>query len=466
MAWANRSKTINLSSWWGMLLVSIVAGLLAGAFVALLWPSTYHATSSFFVSDPAELLSTMLKPSAGLPGSADQSNLKPTSERLAAILSSRQLRAKLVAKRQLAERLHLPAIEAEEMLARMAKITAIGTEGFSITVTCKGYTRLRVAVSAGSLRREEARELCANLANDYLSELQQYVTETSVNEARKRRQFIQDAQRHVLTQLHEAQAGMERLQRAYSLLDPDSEAGLLTDRLRALEAADVENRAKVDETQSALAKAQGQLGRVDSMRISSIVEMRNPIIAQVEQKIADLRVELATQQAQGKTPQTRDVVQITTALQSCEQQLAQLKEDVHKEVAQSANPTYEKIVGQVVDLQVALAGARARSSRTASLLRVARGQMAALPPVAREFAAYKQDQEVQFQALAALKQSLAVALVQEQQSQRVGEFLVLDQAAPPPDLYGPPVLWSMLLTALVLLAVMGLLSLNRMIFGH
>jgi uncharacterized protein involved in exopolysaccharide biosynthesis len=465
VAWANRSKHFNLTSWWGMLLLSVIAGLLVGGLVALFWPSTYNATSSFFVSDPAELLSTMLKSTTGLPGNADQNNLKPTSERLAAILSSRLMRSKLVAKQQLDQRLGLRPIEAEETLARMATITPIGTEGFSITVTCKGYTSLRKAVSH-ALVQEEARQLCAGLANDYLAELQQYVTETSVSEARKRREFIESAQRQVLVQLTRAQVGMERLQRAHALLDPDSQAALVTDRIRALELAEAEVRAKVAETQSSLAKAQGQLGRVDSMRVASIVEMRNPIISQVEQKIADLRVELATQEAQGKTRQNRDVVQIVTALEACELQLNQLKQDVHKEIAQSANPTYEKIVGQVVDLQVTLAGARARSSRTAAILGAARGELAQLPPVARQFAELKQDQEVQFQAMAALKQSLAVALVQEQQSQRVGEFLVLDEAVPPPDLYNPPVLWSMLLTILLFLAVMGLVGLNRMIFGR
>jgi uncharacterized protein involved in exopolysaccharide biosynthesis len=93
VAWANRSKHFNLTSWWGMLLLSVIAGLLVGGLVALFWPSTYNATSSFFVSDPAELLSTMLKSTTGLPGNADQNNLKPTSERLAAILSSRLMRS-------------------------------------------------------------------------------------------------------------------------------------------------------------------------------------------------------------------------------------------------------------------------------------------------------------------------------------------------------------------------------------
>lgn len=464
MAWANRSRNINLFSWWGVLILSILAGLLAGGVVALFWPSTYSATSSFFVSDPAELLSTMLSSSTGLPGEQKESTLKPSTDRLAAILASRLMRNKLVQKHQLAQRLGLPENEAEEALARMANIAPIGTEGFNITVTCRGYSGLRRAISR-TLGHEEARQLSAALANDYLTELQQYVTETSVAEAKKRLEFIQNAQRQVLADLQQAQTGMQRVQQGHELLDPQSEAQLLTDRVKTLETSHAEARAAVDEAQSSLKKAQGQLGCVDSMRVASVVEMRNPIIAGLEQKVADLKVQLATEEARGKTRQNRDVVQILTALESAEKQLAQVKTEVHKEVARQANPTHEKLVGQVVDLQVALAGARARTSRLNSMLRGARGELAALPPVEREYATFKQDQEIQFQALAALKQSLAVALVQQQQSKRVGEFLVLDKAAPPADLNGPPILLSMLLTMGILLSIMGLIRLNKLVFG-
>jgi hypothetical protein len=193
--------------------------------------------------------------------------------------------------------------------------------------------------------------------------------------------------------------------------------------------------------------------------------MRNPVIGDLESKLATLQVELATQESQGKTRENSDVVQTLSALQSTQRQLDQLKVDVHKEIARGANPTYDKLVGAVVDYEVALAGARARARTTSALLGQARGAIVGLPPVARQFSSLKQDQDVQFAALAALKQSLAVALVQEQQSKRVGEFLVLDQAVAPPDLNGPPIVLSMVLTLAAMLIFMGLSALNKMIFG-
>lgn len=466
MAWSTRSKSIRVFTWWGVLIISVLSALLVGGLVALFWPSTFTATSSFFVSDPADLLGTMLKDPSGAAttGLPDAAKLKPTQERLNAVLGSRYLRALLVKQHSLDRKLGRDPVEAEEILARMAKISAIGNEGFSVAVTCRGYSRLRTFFGH-TFGREEARQLSAALANDYLAELERYVTSTAVGEARKKREFIQTAQRQVLGQLRTAESGLERIQVRNELYDPQSQAALLAERVKLLEQASAEAQAKVAESRSSLQKARGQLGRVDALRVSSVVDMRNPVIAELEGKLASLRIELATQQAQGKTLENADVVQITAALESTRRQLEQLKEDVHKEVARGANPTYDKLVGGVADLEIALAGAHARAGATTQLLGQARSQITGLPPVARRFSSLKQDQEVQFAALAALKQSLAVALVQEQQSKRVGEFLVLDQAVAPPDLNGPPIWLSMGLTFATVLCLMGLSALNRMLFG-
>ncbi|MEI6502065.1 MAG: hypothetical protein WCP21_13690, partial [Armatimonadota bacterium] len=352
---------MKLFSWWGVAIISVLASLAVGGLVALFWPSTFTATSSFFVSDPADLLGTMLKDPTGAPttGLPDAGKLKPTQERLNAILASRLLRSLLVKKHSLAEKFGRDPVEAGEILARMAKIAPIGNEGFSITVTCRGYSRART-IFGHTLAREEARQLSASLANDYLAELESYVTTTAISEARKKREFIQTAQSQVLSQLRVAESGIETIQTRNALTDPASEAVIISDRVKMLEAAQAEALAKVTESQASLQRARAQLGSVDSLRIASVVEMRNPVIADLESKLATLRVDLATQEAQGKTRENADVLQILSALKSTQQQLAQFKEDVHKEIARGANPTFDKLVGSVVDYEVALAGARAR----------------------------------------------------------------------------------------------------------
>ena len=58
-----------------------------------------------------------------------------------------------------------------------------------------------------------------------------------------------------------------------------------------------------------------------------------------------------------------------------------------------------------------------------------------------------------------------MALIQERQSKQAGEFLILDKAAQPPDLYGPPVLLAAVLVLVTGLCTLGLMGLNRSLFG-
>jgi uncharacterized protein involved in exopolysaccharide biosynthesis len=463
VVWPTRNRPIKIFSLWFAIPASIAGGLLVALLVALFWPSTYSATSSFFVSGQAEILANLQRQGATT-DTADLQSLKPTQERLAAILGSRLLRSRLVKAHQLAEKLRIDPSEAEEDLTRMVKVEAIGKEGFTITVTCRGFSRLRVALGH-SFGRAEARQLCAGLANSYLTELQDYVTNTSVGEAQRKRQFLEASLRQIRSQLQVTETRLQELQRQFELLDPSAKALLLTDRIKTLEQARAEDLARLKETAGSLKAAEGQLCGTDVMTIATIVEARNPVITQLEQKLAQLKLDLAAERATGKTDQNRDVQQIISAIDSTEKQLRTVHQQVQTEVSKHTNPAYDKLASQVVDLRVTLAGAQARSGQSALLLRGVKTQLNQLPAVAREYAAIRQDQDVQTQTLAQLKQSLAVASLQEQQSKLAGQFLVLDQASPPPDLYGPPIWLSALLTFAVILCTLGLMSLNRMIFG-
>jgi hypothetical protein len=201
------------------------------------------------------------------------------------------------------------------------------------------------------------------------------------------------------------------------------------------------------------------------MAVASIVQTRNPVITQLEQKLAQAKVELATQEAMGKTRQNRDVAQILVTISATQEELKKVTQDIRTESSRQSNPLHEKLAAQVVDLGVTLAGARARGTKTEELLREARRDLQALPPVAQRFATLKQDHDVLVQTRATLKQALAVALIQERQSRQAGEFLVLDKAAAPPDLYRPPVLLAAAVILVLGLCILGLVGLNRSLFG-
>lgn len=463
MVWSSRSKSFNLFSRWGILLLSLLAGLLVGLGVALFWPSTYTGTSSFFVSTRSELLTALVPKAPTAEGGAAEV-LKPTQDRLSAILGSRLLRARLVQKHRLAELLKLDPAEAETMLARMVQVNAIGQEGFTITVTCRGFSRART-MFAGALGRNDARQLCADLANSYLTELQDYVTTTTYDEARKKRLFLQTALDQAEEKLAAAQTELRRLQSQYTLNEPADKAALLTDRVKTLEGGQAEALATTQQTAASLTKAAARLSKTDALAIAKVVQTRNPVISQLEQKLAQLKVDLATQEAMGKTRQNREVAQTLVAIETTGKEMKQVAQDIRTEFSQQSNPLYDKLMGEVVDLQIALAGSKARAAKTRQMLGVAERELRALPPVVQRYAELKQDEDVQLQTRLTLKQALSVALIQERQSKQAGEFLVLDKATAPPDLYGPPIFLGGLAAAIIVLAVMGLISMNRAIFG-
>lgn len=465
MVWSSRSKSFSIFSLWGTLLISVVASALVALLVYLLWPSSYTGTSSFFVSTRSELLTALSPEPDKSVASGAAEVLKPTQERLSAILSSRLLRARVAKKHSLDELLRVDAKEAEALLARMATVTPIGNEGFTITVTCKGYSWVRAALFRRTLTRLDARQLCAALANSYLTEVQDYVTTTTVDEAKRKREFVEVALKQVEAKLRVTEAELGKLQRQHDLTDPQEKISLLSDRLRNLEQSQAEALATVQATEASVRKAEGQLSKTEAMAVASIVETRNPVISDLEQKLAQLKVDLATQEAMGKTRQNRDVAQLLVAIDTTEKQLRQVGQDVRTQLSRQSNPLHDKLLSQVADLRVTLAGAQARAQKTTSLLEAAQHDLRSLPPVAWKYATLKQDQDVQSNTRSTLQQALAVALIQERQSEQAGAFLVLDKAAAPPDLDHPPVLLAGLGTFLLLLATMGLISLNRSLFG-
>jgi uncharacterized protein involved in exopolysaccharide biosynthesis len=460
---SSRSKSFSLFTWWGTLLVSLVAAALAALCVAVLWPSTYTGASSFFVSTRSGLL-TALAPQTPTPDTGATAVLKPTQERLAAILASRLLRARVATKNRLTELLRVEPGEAETLLAKMVQVSPIGQEGFTITVTCRGYSRAR-AVLPRVLVREDARRLCADLANSYLTEVQDYVTTTTVDEAGRKREFVETALRQVEAKLGATQAGLQRIQRQYELTDPPDKTALLSDRLKNLQQGRAEALATIRQSEASLRGAEGQLSQTQAMVVASIVQTRNPVIAQLEQKLAQAKVDLASQEAMGKTRQNRDVAQVLVTISATQEELRKVTQEIRTELSRQSNPLHDKLAAQVLDLRVTLAGARARGAETEKLLREARHDLRALPPVAQRFATLKQDDDVLVQTRSTLKQALAVALIQERQSKQAGEFLILDKAAQPPDLYGPPVLLAAVVVLVIGLCTLGLVGLNRSLFG-
>jgi uncharacterized protein involved in exopolysaccharide biosynthesis len=445
--------------WWHSIAISALVGMLVGLGVYHTRPGAYKATASILLNDQPDVLGALIGTTAPPSPEVDQGQ----RDRLLTIMSSKMLRRRLVDRFDLAARFELPPGDAAEQLGYMTKLEQMGG-GLSVTVTCMGYRKPAMAWWM-PLSLPEASRLCAELANGYITELESYLEETAIEQAGSNYDFVEDAKSDLEQELADAEDRLEQLQMEFELLDPDEKALRVVDRINAAERAYSEAAALADETASSLASARSQLRQVDALHVASVVEQRNPVISQLEGKLAELRTQMATETAMGKTEQHRDVAQLQVAIDDVEGQIAELSDEVRKETAMSSNPAYGNLVQTVTQLEVSHAGAVARRQKYAALLSQAKAALADLPPVAREYATLKRQQDAQATLAADLTQSLSLAIIERQRAEATRVFRVLDSATPPRWRSGPPTILFGAIAFAISFAILAFLMIDRRAFG-
>jgi len=452
-------RLLESFTWLHVLVISIIGGVLVGVVVQFGLPGTFTADSSLLLNDRPDVLA------GGTAASAGAASATPSLDRLKAILVSRALRERVADRVGLAQKLGADRGELVKHLLDITTINSIGEDGISITVTVRGYADPRLAFLGYPISFEEARPLSADIANAFVTELGAYVREVELQGTGDTRRFLEERYEELSGELEDIEDRIEGLRAQYELLDPESNAARVGDRIRVLEQARGDAAAEADATASALGEAQAQLAITDLRRIASSVESRNPIISSLEQELTRLRVDLATELASGKTAEHRDVVEVQSAIDSIEAQMAELESTVLGDVGEQANPLYDDAIKRVVDLRVQLAGARARRAENSALLAAARGEMSQMPAVAREYVAIQRKQQLRAEQVVAVERALWQARFEEARSRATEPFQVLDSATPPIDRHGPASLVAGLIGFGLLVLLQGLLVIDRRWFG-
>ena len=212
--------------------------------------------------------------------------------------------------------------------------------------------------------------------------------------------------------------------------------------------------------QSSLPRARQALGAQQAMRIAAEVKERNPVLANLENNIAQMRLDLATGLATGKAPQHPDMVALRSGIASAESQEADLTREIRTAITTDTNPIHDALVGQVVTLEVAQAGAQARKDKFGAFMAELDAQVNHLPPIARQFVHLSRQRDLQADLLATLAKRLEFALLQEQM-QSTGRFQILDTALPPDDKAGPSAGLSFIASFLLFATLLGVASAYR-----
>ncbi|GEM_PF-5934243 len=452
-------RFIERYNWLHVFVISVLLSLLVAAVVHFMLPGKFTAQSSLLLNDRPDVLAGV----SDTPGAAPQTG--PSLARLQAVLASRTMRERIIQKLSLGETLKANEGDTHEALTRMSSIKAIGEDGISVEVTVGGYFAPHIPNFGHPIPISDARDLSARIANLYISELTAYLRETDLASAQESREFLETRRSELAKELASARDRLQTLRADFELLDPTAEATRLGERLRTLEQSHAEAAAEADAAGSSLGVAEQQLDSVSARRIASEVETRNPLIASLQEQLVQLQTERAAELARGKTAEHRDVVQITTAIENVEQELRDLEETVISQVGDQPNPLHDDAVQRVVELRVQLAGARARQSEIGSLLGSARGEMAEMPAVAREYVEIDQSQQMLAERLTAVERALWAAEYEEARVDVGDSFRVLDEATLPFERKGPPTLVAGLIAFGTLLLLQGLMLIDRRWFG-
>ncbi len=459
--------------WTFVVLISLGVALGAGWLSYQLLPHSYVATSSMLISTQPDIVAAIVAGGTGnLTGATATSDTlvrPPVSGALSslwAILTSRQMLLRIVHKHDLTRVLSLDESYTVDALRNMTEFQQITNVGMTVTVTCRGARWPRNSFFLSSpVSLEEARQLCADLANSYLSELEDYVTDTNLRQARQTCEFLEASEQETRDKLRLIEHRLQTLQSEHALLNPEAKFSELLEKLKAIEPAYVEATAQVEQASKVRKAAQSRLDKLSAMRISQEIMARNPVITTLEQKLAQLHIDLKTEQAMGKSDRHPDIVKLKGAVDGVKQQLQKIKQDVIQQVSRQIDPAYDAVVATAVQSETEIIGAKARKAQYAHLRQAVRTELAELPAIAHEYTSLKHEQEQYTKLLDPLTHGLGLANLVEKYS-RASRFIRLDTAAPPQRPTGSAVIFSVLVGFIVLLIAGGVVvAYRRGVFG-
>ncbi len=454
--------------WQRIALIAAAGAAFAGVLCAVLVPPRYTARTTILPSETPSAVAglTMLAAGGAAEGSGVPSMLGGSSAlaRMEQVLKSQRVRGKVMDEHQLADRLGLTQAGALRWLEQATTISVIGKSGLAggaglaIEVTCPGTSRIqRWLGSSGGFSTDEAKQTCADMANEYVSALDEYITTASVRAAGDTKRFIDKRMAEVQTGLNDTEDQLEQLQTEYLLIAPDSKASQLVEAAKVKGMQYAETVAQVQEITNSLDSARGRLTGESATRISQETTQRNPIIVSLEEQLASLRADLATQTAEGKSAKHPDVVATRSAISDVERQLDEVTQDVLQQITRQPNPVHDALLQDATRLEVQLAGARARRDKIGQQVAEAEAALRDLPPVAREYVSLERRRQTQTETLTALTRRSELAAIQEQQESSE-RFVVLDEAVAPERKSGPSTVKSAALTFVLIagLLVLGL----------
>lgn len=449
--WLNGLRIVGLSA-------AVAAGV--GLLTYLFAPRTYTATTTLLFANQNVL--TDILALAGASGGSSTSGISSLpilggasspEPWLTELLRSRKIRRMLAERVHLQDKLRLPREKTLRWLTEATVIKSLqkglglsAPVGMAISVKCPGPTHWQQLWRRPALlTSEQARQLCAELANGYVQVLDEYLTHSSISQARQTRQFVQARSREVGTELKRVENELEKLQVQYLMVDPQGQAQQIADQWKDLQKTYTQLGQQLEQMQRSLERTRQLLPRQQVMLVQQETIARNPLIGQLETRLLEERNRLDQLLASGKSGEHPEVQAAQAALASLEKQRREVTEQIQSSVARQADPAYATLRNKAIELEVGLTGTRAAQQAVAAQLQQLKQRLQRLPAVARQYAELARRRDILAELQLTLAKRLEIAAIQEQQESS-GRFEQLDEALPPPQPDSPGTVRRMILS--------------------
>jgi uncharacterized protein involved in exopolysaccharide biosynthesis len=163
--------------------------------------------------------------------------------------------------------------------------------------------------------------------------------------------FVQNQMAVAEKNLTEAQEDVARYKINNSIIILEEEKKFKVARIDALE-AELDNTAKeIEETTSRLAQVTQEMGKLDERIILSSIISRNPLITNLESKLEDMEIALASMMLY-KTQNHPEVKMLTAEITRVRTTLLETVRSITNRETESVNPLYQNLLTRSINLKI------------------------------------------------------------------------------------------------------------------
>lgn len=419
-----------------LVLLSVLVAVAGAVVVSLFLPKYYVASATMLPSE--NVIRQTLQTPADSPGTPPEVEASPRDSRVANLLvlaKSRNIAD------QVAKRVHLNSV---------ALMRAVSCD--RVYKTESGVPTDMISVSVRMADPDTAIEI----ANVWADEFMKFHEEVSHREAVRTRQFLEQLMRKSKAQLDQAGAEFASFRVAHQISDLPLQMDASFKQIIPLKSERDELEARVAEIGARLA-----VRRMQARSLSPTVSVKSsePPTATIEslkRSIGDSRSELV-KLSQTYTDDYYKVKQLKQQIAASQAELDKQQRRTEQVVRVLDDPSYQRVISDVKDLEADTNAGRARMARLDSLIREQESKMGAYSGTDLELAARKRNYDEAEKSYVAAVAQVHSASINERLASEAGAIKMIDEArSADGPLRAGPSLVQLILSAILLGLVIGL----------